>query len=705
MGSVRIAHISDPHFGSENQAEVWRSVRDYLNGTITPHLVLVTGDIVHTPDQALYLQAQNELDHLKVVDPNQTDSYRVCAGNHDRHPWGNAPGRLQTFYQKVAPWRSHPASFDQKFVGRIPTVESPHDFLLSAGGIDWKIRVMAFDTSADAKFLAQGIARNSDIQSLAKAASSKKDADLVILMHHHHLLSISELEKSRQRLKNLFSPTVMLNAGTVLEALAQGSVNLVLHGHEHFRMFARYGTLYGQQNDTVVLGAGSVTGNDSIEGCDIRRASFNVIELRRDRSVHVQEIINDGIRWKPANPPVLLLDGQVIRRSRFNRRVGPSSSPTSNIVKSIEFNADRTVDLTQTWSNWVLKGGRWAHITTNSSGLPSRADVRFDWSRGEPNEFHDLQFVLDRDFNDTYRLELPLDRGELSLARKIRLRFRWLGGAMLTKNDLEYFDQVKLDEFRRDKKEFWAIHTADELQSMSLLIRLPPLFAPKPEDIEVYSQPLGSSSGNINRMQELEAAIQHHATGLFSLQISYPWPNFRYSVTWPLPDGPQSSPTAERFRTVARDKDKAVHMLEAYAGVLGRFSIARASLGLYIPSEDPTVLVKTGKFRRGYGHPELEVPRSLSLRNDNVLHRQAWWGQVQAALRQNGDREFVVGERAIIIVPIRHFGRETDETWGVIRIGIPAEGGPSDADLQTAFEPDRLKIFAEGLPMMLPSTT
>jgi hypothetical protein len=58
----------------------------------------------------------------------------------------------------------------------------------------------------------------------------------------------------------MFKPTIMLNAGTVHEALAQGYVNIVLHGHEHFRMYARYGTLYGQQSDAIVLGAGSITG-------------------------------------------------------------------------------------------------------------------------------------------------------------------------------------------------------------------------------------------------------------------------------------------------------------------------------------------------------------------------------------------------------------------------------------------------------------
>ena len=151
----------------------------------------------------------------------------------------------------------HPANFSETFKGRIPTVAVPHDFELTEGENIWKVRVIAFDTSIKAKYTAQGFAEESDWKGLAEAARGKQSPDLVILMHHHHLLSIKELEDSRQQLKSLFKPTIMLNAGTVLEALAESSVNIVLHGHEHFRMFARYGTISGRQNDTVIVGAGS----------------------------------------------------------------------------------------------------------------------------------------------------------------------------------------------------------------------------------------------------------------------------------------------------------------------------------------------------------------------------------------------------------------------------------------------------------------
>jgi 3',5'-cyclic AMP phosphodiesterase CpdA len=210
MGEIRIAHISDPHFGSDDvQLRVWRSVIGFLNNTVKPHLVLVTGDVVHTPDQQLYKRARQELDRLTVIGSNPQDSYRVCAGNHDWHPLGNAPGRLQKVWEFIAGWSGSPAWFANEFQGRIPTVNHPLDFPLSDGTDLWNVRVIGFDTSADAKFTAQGYATIEDLGGLAAAAQGNKDADLVILMHHHHLLSIKELEESPQRLKNLFKPTIM----------------------------------------------------------------------------------------------------------------------------------------------------------------------------------------------------------------------------------------------------------------------------------------------------------------------------------------------------------------------------------------------------------------------------------------------------------------------------------------------------------------
>ncbi len=81
-GALAIAHVSDPHFGSDNADEVWRLADAFLVTQLKPALVLVTGDLVHTPEAEWYAVAKHALDNLRLP-------YFVCAGNHDRFEHGN----------------------------------------------------------------------------------------------------------------------------------------------------------------------------------------------------------------------------------------------------------------------------------------------------------------------------------------------------------------------------------------------------------------------------------------------------------------------------------------------------------------------------------------------------------------------------------------------------------------------------------------
>ena len=81
-GAIVIAHISDPHFGSERASEVWRLAAEFLVNDLKPELILVTGDLVHTPAEEWYNTARDALDNLRRP-------YFVCAGNHDRFVLGN----------------------------------------------------------------------------------------------------------------------------------------------------------------------------------------------------------------------------------------------------------------------------------------------------------------------------------------------------------------------------------------------------------------------------------------------------------------------------------------------------------------------------------------------------------------------------------------------------------------------------------------
>jgi 3',5'-cyclic AMP phosphodiesterase CpdA len=99
MANVNLVHISDLHFGVEGQLSVWRSLRQYLNEKICPQLVLATGDIVNSPDKKMYEEAKAEIDQLRAASAEAADVYRVCPGNHDRHPLGNAQASSSPYFR------------------------------------------------------------------------------------------------------------------------------------------------------------------------------------------------------------------------------------------------------------------------------------------------------------------------------------------------------------------------------------------------------------------------------------------------------------------------------------------------------------------------------------------------------------------------------------------------------------------------------
>jgi 3',5'-cyclic AMP phosphodiesterase CpdA len=51
---IRIAHISDLHFGADGYKDVSKSMAEHLRLSVKPDLLLITGDLVDTP-RVIYL--------------------------------------------------------------------------------------------------------------------------------------------------------------------------------------------------------------------------------------------------------------------------------------------------------------------------------------------------------------------------------------------------------------------------------------------------------------------------------------------------------------------------------------------------------------------------------------------------------------------------------------------------------------------------
>jgi predicted MPP superfamily phosphohydrolase len=133
-GEIAVAHLSDLHFGSdveggEQEAKVWGRVEKFLNEDLRPHLLLVTGDLVHNPDAQLYKDARKALERVRPRDGQSVD-YFVCRGNHDRHRLGNRVPR--TLYRNT-PWARGVAWIVCAMVGAIGVLGAALLFCRSAG--------------------------------------------------------------------------------------------------------------------------------------------------------------------------------------------------------------------------------------------------------------------------------------------------------------------------------------------------------------------------------------------------------------------------------------------------------------------------------------------------------------------------------------------------------------------------------------------
>src|SRR5271156_5280643 len=115
---VKIAHLSDLHFGALGDKAAWNCLLEYLCNEVKPDLVLVTGDLVDTPKRPLFAEAREALENLNEKlgwikgDPKK---YIVCAGNHDRHARGNAlPWRWAKNYFEAAPFE--PPTLNEPYI-------------------------------------------------------------------------------------------------------------------------------------------------------------------------------------------------------------------------------------------------------------------------------------------------------------------------------------------------------------------------------------------------------------------------------------------------------------------------------------------------------------------------------------------------------------------------------------------------------------
>lgn len=323
--AIRLAHLSDIHFGRNFDLALWKAVKcEVIN--FRPHLLIVSGDIVDNPNPIQLLAAKCELrDFAKTAEAELV----VVPGNHDVYASGlysllsprknwferiffnntqaaeataeqeyGAPLGFNDTYRK----RPHPNStlmnkikhsfgVRPSFTTLLPA-EQKQDLVQRPCNCSVLLALLDSNKPGQRVGFATGWVDNKELVALREQLEAVQEAYLVrIAIVHHHVLPIAF---SGGGLIGAEPLMVLHNAGTVLELLSEHRFDLVLHGHKHVPQFARLDLSPRDEAgySLAVVAAGSTaleTPNDDQGNC------FNLITVAGNGQMTVESFFyGDG---------------------------------------------------------------------------------------------------------------------------------------------------------------------------------------------------------------------------------------------------------------------------------------------------------------------------------------------------------------------------------------------------------------------------
>ncbi len=321
--TIRIAHLSDLHFGEKFNIALWRAVKDEIKRS-KPELLIVSGDMVDHPSPIQLLAAKCE---LRSFAEGMNAKLIVVPGNHDVKS-GGWWGRRKDWFERIfynddtseaeaiamrdfgEPlgftefYRSDPKPTiglldglkrdlvgGSSFAAHLPN--APKKPLVNQTGIN-KVLVATLDSNSVGKRISFATGRVDDRELEALQAELRAITDpyfLRIAVIHHHVLPIAFAKAGRI----LGSEPLMVlhNAGTVLSILSEHRFDIVLHGHHHVAQFARLDLSpsdeTGHTMAVVSAGCGALeTENDAEGNC------FNLITVAANGQIEVESFRYGG---------------------------------------------------------------------------------------------------------------------------------------------------------------------------------------------------------------------------------------------------------------------------------------------------------------------------------------------------------------------------------------------------------------------------
>lgn len=245
-----IAHISDPHFGTEMPV-LLKALQGAVE-RIRPNLIVLSGDITQRARRSQFRAARAFFDALGVP-------LLAIPGNHDI-PLFNVLARA------ALPYHGYKKSFAAREFRRV-------------------IKGIAFvglDTTSPWRHT-RGRLDTAHVDETLKAARNAVGADGLVMVAMHQPLTTAWVEDSREAL---------INAASIDSIFCHYRVDLVMSGHVHVPMITTTDKLFAKTAYSYVFsGAGTSVSHRVRDG---EPNSFNVIEVKREPGrLRVDEIAYD----------------------------------------------------------------------------------------------------------------------------------------------------------------------------------------------------------------------------------------------------------------------------------------------------------------------------------------------------------------------------------------------------------------------------
>lgn len=234
MSFLRIAHLSDPHFGT-----ILPGVREGLHATLQelqPHLILLTGDITQRARAWQFREAQIFVDSLSPIP-------LICVpGNHDI-PLFNLFGRFFTPYR----------GFQKYF-----------KYLLEKDYTQGDVMVTGLNSTSRWRHI-QG---KLNLERIQQHLGNKNKLTKVHIVAFHHPMDCAKSQDEKNLLKN---------NSNVMSLLEENKIDLVVGGHIHDPYVTLSNLRYPQINRKMVICvAGTCLSSRTRKGAP---NSFNLIDV------------------------------------------------------------------------------------------------------------------------------------------------------------------------------------------------------------------------------------------------------------------------------------------------------------------------------------------------------------------------------------------------------------------------------------------